>query len=76
LYAPIQEEAAAGEWAAILSLEDNQEQPVEGITVADLNRVCAKLLCSNKIKSFQNLPSLVPQKLEKLTQLHGILLRK
>jgi len=36
----VQEEVAAGEWAAILSLEDKEEPPEEGITVADLNKVC------------------------------------
>jgi len=36
------EEVAAGEWAAILSLEDKEEPPEEGITVADLNKICNK----------------------------------
>ncbi len=35
----MQEEAAAGEWAAILSLENEEEPPAEGITVEDLNKV-------------------------------------
>ena len=34
-----QEEVAAGEWAAILSLDKDEEPQEEGITIADLNQV-------------------------------------